>query len=149
MSKSIVGTSVNNIINNDHNVSRGWVFGLSENIIVGGNWSLKMVEVLYGINYVIKWTLNVMEPETELIPRLLRQIDRFVLHKLVIWNNKIRCLYDNCLYYDILDLIGSICKDISSDYFEASKRLLYCHFRYSARMDELFICYKLLNNVDV
>ncbi len=89
MSKSIVETSVNNTINNDHNVSRGWIFGfgLSENRIVEGNWSLKMIEVLYGINNVIKWTLNVMEPETELIPGLLCQIDRFVLHKLVIWNN--------------------------------------------------------------
>ncbi|PIM95895.1 class I tRNA ligase family protein [Candidatus Hodgkinia cicadicola] len=142
MSKSIVGISVNEIINNDHNVSRGWVsgFGLSENRIIEGNWSLKMVEMLYRIDNVIKWALNVMEPEFELAPGLLRQIDRFILHKLVIWNNKIRYLYDNCLYYDILNLIGGICKDISSDYFELSKRILYCQFRYSAkRMNCLYV----------
>ncbi len=142
MSKSVGSISINNIINNDHNVSRGWVssFSLSENRIMEGNWSLKMVEMLCRIDNTIKWSLNVIEFESELTPRLLRQIDRFVLHKLVIWNDKIRYLYNNYLYYDILKFIESICKDISIDYFETSKRMLYCYFRYSAkRMNCLYV----------
>ncbi|WP_278046989.1 hypothetical protein, partial [Candidatus Hodgkinia cicadicola] len=80
-SKSVGSISINDIINNDHNVSRGWVssFSLSENRIMEGNWSLKMVEMLDRIDNTIKWSLNVIEFESELTPRLLRQIDRFVL----------------------------------------------------------------------
>ncbi len=142
MSKSTEGVSINNIVNEDHNVSRCWVsgLGLSENRIAEDNWSLKMTETLYKIDSVIRWSFSVLEYGIEMTPGLLRQVDRFVLHKLFIWNNMIRYFYSNCLFYAAMDLIESVCEWISSDYFELSKRILYCNFKSSARREDcLFV----------
>ncbi|PIM95752.1 Isoleucine--tRNA ligase [Candidatus Hodgkinia cicadicola] len=137
MSKSIGGVLVNDVINEDHNVSRCWAsgFGLSDNRVIEDNWSLKMTETLYKIDSLIKWSIGVLENKIEMTPKLLQQIDRFILHKLFIWNDKIRYFYDNYLFYDVLNLIESVCNEISSNYFELSKRILYCSFKCSVKRE--------------
>ncbi|MFP2998171.1 class I tRNA ligase family protein [Candidatus Hodgkinia cicadicola] len=154
MSKSKTGIWASNLLKLNPNIIRLWAANtnLLENKVIEDNWLLKATSNYTKIYNLLKWALESSNESIYsndyinnndhviLIPELLSMRDRFMLHRLLIWSHRMIRHYKSYSFNIIIDNINIICNELSTQYINPCKDILYCDFQYSAlRINCLFI----------
>ncbi|ATW05847.1 Isoleucine--tRNA ligase [Candidatus Hodgkinia cicadicola] len=132
-------TMLKQLAKTNTNVLRVWscVIKPFDNQIINANWLLKSKAMYIKINNISKWGISIALPaqwgnELNLNTKLITPIDKLILHKLRLYNNRIILHYRTYNLNSVINTATVLCDSLLSIYFDLIKDQTYCDFNNAA-----------------